>query len=306
VWAYPSSGAPPIFVGPATIGLNRLDVEAAFFYVAAGFQISVGALPSGAYTLVFYAHNQRAAVFDDAQAVAVTVAAMPVTIGIDTPSANAIVRSPFVIGGFAIDPSGPSGTGIDAVQVWAYPATGAPPVFAGTAFYGNTRTDVGATYGSRFTQSGFTVSSALPPGGYTLAIFARSISNGQFTAKTVPVTVMASDPRMNVDVPAPGPVAQSFVVSGWALDLATGTGTGVDAVHVWAFPASGGAPTFLGAAGFGPRPDVGTVFGSQFTVSGFGLGSAVLPSGTYDLQVFAHSTVTGTFNDVRVIRVIVP
>jgi hypothetical protein len=35
------------------------------------------------------------------------------------------------------------------------------------------------------------------------------------------------------------------------------TGTGVDVVHLWAYPVAGGAPTFIGQAVYGtPRPDV--------------------------------------------------
>jgi hypothetical protein len=90
------------------------------------------------------------------------------------------------------------------------------------------------------------------------------------------------------------------------LDLGASVGTGVGAIHIWAFPVTGAAATFLGAASFGARPDVAAAFGSQFANAGFGLVGAPLPSGTYDLAVYALSTVTGTFNNVRVIRIIVP
>jgi hypothetical protein len=69
-------------------------------------------------------------------------------------------------------------------------------------------------------------------------------------------------------------------------------------VHVWAYPnpGSGQAPVFVGAAGYGgSRPDVGTAFGSQFTPSAFSL-TASLAAGYYQVVVYAHSTVTGTFN----------
>ena len=84
-----------------------------------------------------------------------------------------------------------SGTGVDVVQVWAYPHSGAAPIFVGTAAYGGERPDVAAAYGSRFRYSGFTLTSApLPRGSYTLVAYARSSTTRQFTnAVTVNVTI---------------------------------------------------------------------------------------------------------------------
>jgi hypothetical protein len=82
---------------------------------------------------------------------------------------------------------------------------------------------------------------------------------------------------------------------------------GVDAVHVWAYPVGGGGPTFVGAATLGGyRPDVGTIFGSAYEMSGFNLAVTSLPSGTWDLAVFARSTGAPSFGAVRVVRVTVP
>jgi hypothetical protein len=54
---------------------------------------------------------------------------------------------------------------------------------------------------------------------------------------------------------------------------------------------------FLGAAiTGGSRPDVAAIFGSQFARSGFGLLAGSLSPGEYQISVFAHSAVTGTFN----------
>jgi hypothetical protein len=54
---------------------------------------------------------------------------------------------------------------------------------------------------------------------------------------------------------------------------------------------------FLGAAiTGGSRPDVAAIFGSQFARSGFGLPAGSLSPGEYQISVFAHSAVTGTFN----------
>ncbi len=109
-------------------------------------------------------------------------------------------------------------------------------------------------------------------------------------------------------------VAQTFTVAGWAVDPDSETGTGVAAVHVWAYPlVSDGAglhrgePIFLGAAYYGgKRPDVAAVFGEdRFKNSGYGLVVDTLPRGTYDLAVFAWSTATQSFALAKTVRVVV-
>jgi hypothetical protein len=62
----------------------------------------------------------------------------------------------------------------------------------------------------------------------------------------------------------------------------------------------------LGVATLGlPRPDVAPYFGSQFTNCGFSLDGATLAPGGYDVVVYAHSSVTGTFNNVQIRRITV-
>ena len=100
--------------------------------------------------------------------------------------------------------------------------------------------------------------------------------------------------------------ADGIVVAGWAADLDAGIGTGVDTLHVWAYPAGGGNPIFAGVADYGgARPDVAAIYGEQFRNSGYGLTIAALPPGTYDLAIFAFSTVRGTFVPAKVVRVTV-
>ena len=112
---------------------------------------------------------------------------------------------------------------------------------------------------------------------------------------------------MAIDAPAPGAtVGQPFLVGGWAIDPAAAGGPGVDAVHVWAYPnpGSGAPPIFLGVATYGgARPDVGAVFGNQFTSSGYNLMVSGLTPGVYQIAVFEHSEVTGTFNDALAVTV---
>jgi len=120
-----------------------------------------------------------------------------------------------------------------------------------------------------------------------------------------PKTSTRAGPQVVIDSPrSQEDVAQPFVVAGWAIDLDGEAGTGVDTLHVWAYPADGGDPIFVGPTAYGgARPDVAAVFGDRFTKSGYGITVESLPPGTYDLAVFAWSTVQGTFVPAKLVRV---
>jgi hypothetical protein len=110
--------------------------------------------------------------------------------------------------------------------------------------------------------------------------------------------VVIDTPRSQQDL------AQPFLLGGWAVDRGAAAGTGVDAVHVWAHPLTGGAPVFLGAAAIGgTRPDVAAVLGDQFRDAGYNLTVQGLEPGNYDLAVFAWSRVTNGFVPAQVVRV---
>ena len=101
-------------------------------------------------------------------------------------------------------------------------------------------------------------------------------------------------------------VEQPFVLAGWAADLDAAAGTGIDTLHVWAYPSTGGAPVFLGTPALGgARPDVAAVHGDKFRESGFGLAVQGLSPGSYDLAVFPWSNVTGAFAPPNVVGVTV-
>jgi len=227
-------------------------------------------------------------------------------MSIDAPTAGASVYQPFTIAGWAFDAAAPSGTGVDTVHVWAYPDGGAPR-FVGAAAYGGNRPDIGTAFGSRFAASGFSLqATGLPTASYTLAVFARSLVSGTFDlVRTVRVT-LPDGGAAAIDTPvAGGAVSTPFVVSGWALDR-QGEGTGIDAVHIWAYPTAGGSPTFLGVAAGVSRPDVATAFGdARFAPSGYSLTVNTLPPGTYTVVVYARSVATGAFSVARSVQVIV-
>lgn len=108
-------------------------------------------------------------------------------------------------------------------------------------------------------------------------------------------------PQTIIDIaPRPG----SAVVAGWAADLDSRVDSGVDAIHVWAYPTDGSDPIWVGTAEYGgARPDVAAIYGERFLKSGYGLRVGGLAPGTYDLAVFAYSTVTGGFVPAKTVRV---
>jgi hypothetical protein len=115
--------------------------------------------------------------------------------------------------------------------------------------------------------------------------------------------------RMAVDVPRTGEtVSGEIIVTGWALDSQAWTGSGIDAVHVWArrLDMAAAAPQFLGAAALGgARPDVAQVYGATFGTAGFSLTSDTMTTGIYDITVFVQSNRTGRWEDARTVRVTV-
>ena len=120
----------------------------------------------------------------------------------------------------------------------------------------------------------------------------RIVLNPKGSGRVGPQIVIDT-PTRNLKTIAAG---AAFTVAGWAADLDDEGGTGVDAVHAWAYPRSGGDPIFLGpAAVHGARPDVAAVYGDRFKSSGYGITAEGLPAGDYDIAVFAWSTVLQGF-----------
>ena len=218
---------------------------------------------------------------------------------IDTPRDAMSVRQPFSVAGWALD-LGATDNGIDLVHVWAYPATGAPPIFVGAAPVNAGRPDVAGIFGARHASSGYgLLVRGLAPGGYMLAVFGHS-SYGAGFAISGAVNVRV-EPSTMVSLDAPGQNAvlnQRFLVGGWAADFSAATGSGIDIVHAYAYPLdTGGAPIFLGAATVTvSRPDVAAYFGPVYARTGFNLTAPVLPSGRYQVVVFGRSLVSGRFD----------
>jgi hypothetical protein len=315
VWAYPVAGGAAVFLGAATLNDARPDVGAVFGsrYASAGYHLDVTGLADGSYDVVAFAHNP-AGMFNMRRVVRVQVVSpsSDVQLQVDAPVTGA-VRPNFRIAGWALDVGGAgSGSGMEAVHVWAFPAAGGSPTFVGAATLGDARPDVAAVYGPRAANAGYHLDvTGLPVGDYVLRVYAKALTLPSFTVeRAVPITVAPWAPsvQMFIDTPSAGTLASgSFVISGWALALDAPSTPGIAALHVWAYPVGGGAPSFLGAATLGgARPDVASLFGAAYTNSGFGLAVNSLPSGTWDIAIFPFAAGASGFDSARIVRVTVP
>ena len=318
VYIYPNGSSTSAFAAAATYATARPDIGAAFGteFTNSGFSAAVSGLVAGTYQIMAFGHSTVTNSFSVAATVTVTVT-VPVSrpvISLDGPQKNSTVGRTVTIAGWAIDQAVSSGTGVDAVHVWAYPSDGSPGQFLGAASYGVARPDIGAAVGSQFANSGFRLSAVVQlPGTYRIVAFAHStLANAFNTAVAADnVTVQSSNTNalLFVDTPAHGSTkTRPFTVSGWAVDSGAASGTGIDFIDMWAFTLNG-AGIYLGAGTYGTsRPDIGSLFGdSRFTSSGFTftVTSANLAAGTYDLVAFGRSTVTNAFTVARVVRVTV-
>ena len=310
----PGSGAAAVFLGVASYGGSRPDVGAAYGtrYTNSGFSLTVVGLAPGIYELAFYGRSTVTGTFNVVQTRRVTIStAPPITGGaaaIGLPTPNATVRTWLSIGGWALDVRSTNGPGMDVVQVWGYPSPGSgqAPVFIGNAQYGIARQDVANAFGnSRYRNSGFYMDVfSMPAGVWDIVVMPRSTVTGAF--EIARVTRITVDPAVLITVDSPGASATNpFSLRGWALDRRATNNAGIETLHVYAYPnpGSGAQPIWLGAVTPSQsRPDVASIFGSQFRMSGYTLPVGLAP-GVYDLVIFAKSSVSGSFDNGRLMRV---
>lgn len=320
VYAYPNpgSGAAPLFLGVGSYGGSRPDVSAflgASRYANSGYTLPVVGLAPGAWQLTVFAHSTVANDFTIVRSTRITVAAAPAITGeaasIDIPVMNSTVRSWLSVGGWGVDLRSQSGPGVDVVQVWAYPnpGSGSTPLFLGNAPYGGARADLAAVFGSRFLNSGYHLDvMGMAAGMYDIVVLPRSTVTGAFEVARVTRVTIDPSVLMTVDSPvANQTVGSAFTLSGWALDPRATANSGVDVLHAWAYPnpGSGAAPLWVGVAITGlSRPDVAAAFGQQYSFAGFSLPANLAP-GVYEVVLFPHSLVSGTFENARVLRITV-
>ena len=149
-----------------------------------------------------FAYSTVTPSFSQARAAAVIVQPDPRVV-IDMTGAGPLTQ-PARIAGWAVDFAADGATGIDAVDVWAYPADGAAPRVVGWASYGHARpTSPRPTANLISINSGYTLSLTgiaagqdLAPGTCRVVAFAHSTVSGLVDQSRVrTVTVSAIDPR---------------------------------------------------------------------------------------------------------------
>jgi hypothetical protein len=190
VYAYPSSGQAPVFLGVAQQSAMVWDFQLASSagLGAANFTLQVTGLTAGTYRLVAFARSTLTNQFT-AAAADVSIASST-AIMIDQPFASATVQQPFVVSGWALDKAASGSAGVDAIHVWAYPDNGRAPIFVGAGQPVIPRPDVAAFFGAQFGLPGYSLTvSGLPPGRYRLVVFARSTLSRTFDARVVSVIV---------------------------------------------------------------------------------------------------------------------
>ena len=211
--------------------------------------------------------SRRGLVHRDNVHVTISVVGPAPQMSLDEPAAGSTLPQPFTISGWAMIRRGVRHRR-RCRAIWAFDWRRCGHCWAAAWV---PRSDVGAAYGARFVNSGWSLAvRGLPPGNYTLQAHARSTVTGTFNqSRSAAGLIVQAQPLMAIDTPADGSqVTQPFTIAGWAVDLASLVGTGVDVVHVWAQPgAAGSAPIFLGSATYGAaRPDIATLFGARFTL----------------------------------------
>jgi hypothetical protein len=318
VWATNAGSNAATFLGAATMGQHRTDIAAQFNdarFTSSGYTLTVSSLGAGTYTLTVYAHSAATGTFSQSKTVTVTITIPLPAMMIDAPATGtSIVQgTPFNVAGWSIDRAASNGAGDDAVHVWARNLSTNAATYLGSATYGSPRPDIASAYGSQFANSGYNLSSggtALGAGTYRLTAFAHSAVSGTFNlSASVTVTVIAPtpSPAMAIDSPPSGSAqSQPFWLAGWAVDRGAPSGTGVAAINVWAFPVGGGPPQYLSQAAYGAsRSDIGALYGSRFTNSGYSVFISGLAPGLYDITVYAYSTVTSSFGQYTSVRITV-
>jgi hypothetical protein len=297
-----------MFIGAPAPTAARPDIGALYGpqFATCGYEVPIGGLTTGAYTFAVYPHSTVTHTFGPPRVFSITFARQ-VIITLNPPAAGSTTYRGAKLGGWALDLAAAGGTGVEAIHVWAFPnpGSGQAAVFVGVATLGIERPDVGAIFGSQFDHAGYELLlPALPQGNYLFVAYPHSAITGVFETPATSQALIGPAVRTSVGTPADGAtVTPGTNLGGWSIDLASESGPGVDAIHVWAYPGSG-PPIFVGVASYGvARPDVGAIFGSRFTNSGFNLALSGLAPGTYTLAIVPHSAVTGAFDAPVTLRV---
>jgi len=159
-------------LGAATLGQFRPDVDAFFSRPSSqpgwSFAWNLGTVAPGSHTVYIYAQDACGSPF-----VALSIVVSPAAITVDRPPAegNVTEAQPLSVGGWAVDPGVPTGSGIDAVHVYVDGEAGGGAA-VGAAAIGQARADVAAALNRpAAANSGFNLDARLAnvlPGLHTL------------------------------------------------------------------------------------------------------------------------------------------
>ena len=304
-WAWPTSGAAPIFIGATNASRPRPDIAAVYGSAdgAAEFLLPVTGLPVGTYPFGVYAFSARRA--PSAQEKGVLVTVLPGTRGAIDPLGPSVPRN-FVVSGWAADVSATIGPGVDSVHAWAYPASGAPPVWVGAATYCPERADVAALYGEPSGRPDIGCSRRWPGQHTRSVVFAHSTVTGAFTPTTAPLTVLTdSVPDMNVDEPGPSsPIAGPFQVRGWAIDRGAETDL-ASTPSISGRSRSPGCPALRRRRRAGRAPRRRRHRRAAVRQCRLPAHRCHVTGGHLLIAVYARSSVTQSFNNARLVRITV-
>ncbi len=216
VWADPTNGGSPVYVGPATTGLYRPDAAgygANFLY--AGWERIVRGLTPGAYVFRIRAQSSLTGIWGQMLSATTNVVNDP-RIFVESPGNNAQVTAPVSMSGAVADLAALSGTGMSAVHVYVRPVGSATQFFAGEAIPNVPRPDLQGYVGGnpQFLNIGFQLSNMpIPPGSYDLLTYAFSTVSNAWTVVMTRITVVvpAAAPLMT---PPSGEYSTPVTVSG--------------------------------------------------------------------------------------------
>jgi len=190
VYLYPNwgSGQPAQFLGLAPYPLTTdptLGPQFGSQFSNAAFRLFAQLPAPGTHLLVFYAHSSVDGSFAAVTRL-VTIPAPQFLVAVEQPQPNQTLAGAFAIYGWAMDRADvdvPDDSGIEFIQLYAYPVAGGSPIFLYCLGSHVDRPDIAAAYGPRFLNSGFYCpvnaggvggTGSLSPGTYDLAVFALS------------------------------------------------------------------------------------------------------------------------------------
>ena len=256
---------------------------------------------NGAHRLYIQAHSPSCG-WSTAKTIDINVqnTACDLRVAVDTPGSGATVAGSVLVKGWAVNLLGTSGTGVDSVGVWLDGPRGqGTQILNITQFHA--RQDIASILGQRYLNSGYQGtwdSSTAGNGAHRLYIYAHGPGCGWSPPKVIDITIQneSCDPRVAVDAPRPGAtVAGSVLVKGWAVDLSSGSGTGIDAVGVWLDGPRGQGTQVLNITQFHARQDIAGIIGQRFLNSGYQgtWNAAGVGNGAHTLYIYGHSPTCG-------------